>query len=68
MNCLSDVMVSVFDLSAEGCKFHSWSGQTKDIKIGIAASLLSRQHLGVRADCQNNGLGKVACLPADLLL
>ena len=46
---ISFVDCCLFPSSVEGCGFHPWTGQTKNIKIGIFSSLLISQHLGVRA-------------------
>jgi len=41
---ISYVIVSMLSPSMVDCGFESGSGQTKDYKVGITASLLSTQH------------------------
>ena len=70
MDHLGDVMVSLLASSAVGCGFEPRPGQTKDLKIDIAASQLGTQHLGVRAKTgwprvKIMRLGKLACLAAN---
>ena len=66
---ISNVVVSVLALSAEGRRFDPQPGQTKDMKLVSAASPLSTRHLGVRAKTESKVrilcLGEVERLPVE---
>ena len=67
-DCLNGVMIRLLATSAKGPGFYPQYGQTKTLKFVFAASLLSMQYLGVRANIGQSRVrlmcfGKVACLP-----
>ena len=56
INGIGGVMVSVLASRAVDRGFETWSGHTKDYKIGIVASPLNMQHEGIRTKTDRLGI------------